>query len=83
MSEWYTPSQLGERLNIDVRTIQAQARRAEIPGAKKIGNQWRFNIQKINQWLDETVGLPRVREEELTPVSRAKLDRLREMRRSR
>lgn len=86
LDNWYTPEQLGARLQIEVRTLQAQARKGAIPGAKKIGNQWRFDVSKIERWLTETTpaptaGSPNFLEERLSPASQAKLDRLRAFRR--
>lgn len=84
MTEWYTPQQLGDRLQIDIHTLQAQARRAEIPGAKKIGNQWRFNTAKIDLWLSQTLAPPLPlslpSETHLSPATLERLAALRAMR---
>ena len=42
--EFYTPQQVAERLALSLRSVQNAALSGSIPGAKKIGNQWRFNI---------------------------------------
>lgn len=82
MSEWYTPEQLGARLQIEVRTLQAQARNGQIPGAKKIGARWRFDVSKIDAWLNDTLVEPTSRPD-LTPSTQVKLERLRKLRQTR
>jgi excisionase family DNA binding protein len=85
--EWYTPEELGTRLKIEVRTIQAQARKGQIPGAKKVGHQWRFKATKVDTWLNETSSpaptrAPRIDPTKLTPASQDKLARIQQFRRT-
>lgn len=75
--EFYTPEQLSKRLQIEVRTLQAQARKGQIPGALKIGHQWRFNAARIEGWLNG----PPTPTTKLTPSTNDKLARLQQFRR--
>ena len=37
-----TPTQVGEILQIPMKTMAALCRRGDIPGARKVGHQWRI-----------------------------------------
>jgi excisionase family DNA binding protein len=38
-------------LGLSVRTVQAMAARAELPGAARIGQQWTFNEAKLREFI--------------------------------
>lgn len=38
-------------LGLSVRTVQAMAARAELPGAAQIGKQWTFNEAKLREFI--------------------------------
>jgi excisionase family DNA binding protein len=42
--------QLAEYLNLPKSTVYRQARSGRLPG-KKVGRQWRFRKQTIDEWL--------------------------------
>jgi len=47
---WLTIEELAEHLKVSKETIYKMAKAKKIPSSK-IGNQWRFNRDVIDQWL--------------------------------
>jgi excisionase family DNA binding protein len=47
---WLTIEELAEHLKVSKETIYKMAKAKKIPSSK-IGNQWRFNKDVIDQWL--------------------------------
>lgn len=47
---WLTIDELAEYLKISKETIYKMAKRKDLP-CSKIGNQWRFKKEIIDQWL--------------------------------
>lgn len=47
---WLTIDELADHLKISKETIYKMAKAKKLPSAK-IGNQWRFNKDVIDQWL--------------------------------
>ncbi|MEW6041638.1 MAG: helix-turn-helix domain-containing protein, partial [Elusimicrobiota bacterium] len=54
-NEIMTVEQLAKYLNVGVTTIYKLANDGKIPGTK-VGNQWRFRKEKIDEWLDKGAG---------------------------
>jgi excisionase family DNA binding protein len=50
--EIMTVEELAKYLKTGVTTIYNLAQKGKIP-ATKVGNQWRFRKEKINEWLDQ------------------------------
>ncbi len=50
--EIMTIEELAEYLRTGVATIYKLSQEGKIP-ASKVGNQWRFRKEKINEWLDK------------------------------
>ena len=50
--EVMTVEQLAQYLNVSVTTIYKLTNEGKIPGTK-VGNQWRFRKEKIDEWLDQ------------------------------
>lgn len=53
--EIMTVEELAKYLKTGVTTIYNLAQEGKIP-ATKVGNQWRFRKEKINEWLDKGGG---------------------------
>ena len=51
-NEIMTVEQLAKYLNVGVTTIYKLTNEGKIPGTK-VGNQWRFRKEKIDEWLDQ------------------------------
>ena len=51
-NEIMTVEQLAKYLNVGVTTIYKLANDGKIPDTK-VGNQWRFRKEKIDEWLDQ------------------------------
>ncbi len=47
---WLTIEELADHLKVSKETIYKMAKSKKIPSSK-IGNQWRFNKDVIDQWL--------------------------------
>ena len=47
-----TVREVAKYLRMHEMTIYRMARQGEIP-AYKVGNRWRFNRERIEEWLDE------------------------------
>lgn len=50
MSEHLTAQGLAERWDKTPKWVREQARKKEIPGAWKLGRQWRFNVEQIEAY---------------------------------
>ena len=48
--KWLTIEELATYLKISRTKLYGMAQRGEIP-ASKIGNQWRFDREEIDQWM--------------------------------
>jgi PTS system nitrogen regulatory IIA component len=48
--KWLTIDELATYLKLSRTKLYGMAQRAELP-ASKIGNQWRFNREEIDQWM--------------------------------
>ena len=51
-SEFVTVEELADMLKVSHRTVQRLVRRKELP-AIRIGRQWRFRKEWIDEWLDK------------------------------
>ena len=49
-----TPEQLSKYLDIKIRTVYSYAQSGQIPGVK-IGGQWRFRQDDIDQWIENKI----------------------------
>jgi excisionase family DNA binding protein len=49
---WMTIEEAAEHLKVSKETIYKMVQKGKIP-ASKIGNQWRFHKETIDQWLLE------------------------------
>ncbi|RWM86447.1 MAG: DNA-binding protein [Mesorhizobium sp.] len=49
---WMSTRQLAEALDVSDRTIRYWAVRGTIPGAIRIGRQFRFRLTEVEVWLD-------------------------------
>lgn len=45
-----TVAELAEYLKLSEKTVRSLAGRGDLPG-RKVGNQWRFRKQEIDEWL--------------------------------
>lgn len=54
MEQILTLKEVAQYIKLNERTILKMAHNHEIP-AKKIGNQWRFILSKVDEWLSQTV----------------------------
>jgi len=50
------PDQVGAMLNISDRTVRKLGEAGLIPGALRIGRQWRFREDLLICWLEECLG---------------------------
>ena len=50
--EFITVEELADMLKVSHRTVQRLVRRKELP-AIRIGRQWRFRKEWIDEWLDK------------------------------
>jgi excisionase family DNA binding protein len=48
---FYTTEEVSRYLRIPERTIKSNAEEGHIPGAVKIGKQWRFDREKLEEYL--------------------------------
>ncbi len=60
VSAMLTVTELAEYLKISRSMIYRLLKRGELPGFK-IGNDWRFNAEEIDRWLEERKIVPRRR----------------------
>ena len=51
MAEYLTIKEVCELLKIGERTVYHLARAGRLPGAAKVGGQWRVNRAKLTDWL--------------------------------
>jgi len=61
-------AELAKYLHIDVTKIEKLLKKERIP-ARRIGGDWRFNLQEINRWLEGQIGLADADELEKMEVS--------------
>jgi excisionase family DNA binding protein len=54
---WLTIDELADHLKVSKETIYKMAKANKLPSSK-IGNQWRFNRQIIDQWLVSQTNFP-------------------------
>ncbi|MDX9703615.1 MAG: PTS sugar transporter subunit IIA [Candidatus Auribacterota bacterium] len=54
MEQILTLKEVAQYIKLNERTILKMAHNNEIP-AKKIGNQWRFILSKVDEWLSQSV----------------------------
>jgi excisionase family DNA binding protein len=66
---FYTSEQVASILQLKERTVQALARTGRLPGALKVGNQWRFNREKLDKWLSIAPSRP------IWPIDRSEMAR--------
>ncbi len=53
MSErWMTVQEVADYLHVSPDLIYRLAQKGKIP-ASKVGNQWRFKKEKIDQWMEQ------------------------------
>jgi len=52
MAKFMTISEVADLLRLGKRTVYGLARTGQLPGAAKVGGQWRFNSTKLMEWLD-------------------------------
>ncbi|MGH2720541.1 MAG: helix-turn-helix domain-containing protein [Actinomycetota bacterium] len=57
-SDFLTPAQVAEWLNISHYTVLRAAREGGIPGARKIRNSWRFSRRILEQWFEARSSSP-------------------------
>jgi excisionase family DNA binding protein len=56
-SRFLSSTQLADDLGMTARGIRALAARGKLPGAVKVGDDWRFNATAIDRWLDKLPAL--------------------------
>ena len=59
MSEYLTIDEVCALLKLGKRTVYDLCREGKLPGAAKIGNQWRVNRQQLDEWLAAGGAAPR------------------------
>ena len=52
MPEYLTIPEVCELLRLGERTVYTMCRDKKLPGAVKVGNQWRVDREKLLAWLD-------------------------------
>lgn len=52
MPEYLTIPEVCELLRLGERTVYTMCRDEKLPGAVKVGNQWRVEYAKLRAWLD-------------------------------
>ncbi len=52
VDEIMTVEQLAKYLKTGITTIYKLAQEGKIPGTK-VGNQWRFRKERIDEWMDQ------------------------------
>ena len=58
MPEYMTIPEVCEFLRLGERTVYEKCRSGELPGAVKVGNQWRVDREKLQAWLDQGGAAP-------------------------
>lgn len=58
MEPMMTSEEVAKILRLDKRTVQYHAKQGNIPGAVKIGKMWRFNPEKLREWLEAGQPMP-------------------------
>lgn len=51
MAEFLTIAEVCEMLKLGERTVYDLCRQGKLPGAAKIGGQWRVNADELSAWL--------------------------------
>ena len=51
MSNWVTVKQLAKYLQISSAKVYQLAQTGNLP-ASKVGNRWRFDLEKVDRWMD-------------------------------
>ncbi len=69
---WLTLSEVAEYLRVSRETIYKLAQQSKIP-ASKLGNQWRFKQDLVDQWLQSQTSEPL--EKELTAGNQREVHR--------
>ncbi|MBI4430790.1 MAG: helix-turn-helix domain-containing protein [Candidatus Omnitrophica bacterium] len=64
MQRMLTPIEVSSILNVSARTVRRLADSRVIPGARKIGNVWRFDPEKFAHWLSDLEKPERTSEKE-------------------
>ena len=59
VSEYLTIDEVCVLLKLGKRTVYDLCREGKLPGAAKIGNQWRVNRQQLDEWLAAGGAAPR------------------------
>jgi nitrogen PTS system EIIA component len=49
-------AELAKYLHLDMNKIEKLLKKEKIP-ARRVGGEWRFNLQEINRWMEEQIGL--------------------------
>jgi len=52
MEKWLTLEQIAEYLQMSISSIYKMAQAGKIP-AYKVGRQWRFKKEEIDQWVEK------------------------------
>lgn len=55
--KWLTIDELASYIKMSRTKLYGMAQRGEIP-ASKIGTQWRFDRDRIDDWMNEKMSLP-------------------------
>lgn len=55
---YYTAEEVAAIMRVDDRTVRNLANRGEIPGARRFGNQWRFDRQQLEAYLGRQLPEP-------------------------
>jgi excisionase family DNA binding protein len=77
MKSVLTAKELAKALRTSESTVSREARKGKIPGAHRVGGQWRFTEEIIDRWLMEETPPkrsetpPRRRQRKATPVQQA------------
>jgi len=56
-TKWLTIEELAEYLKMGRTKLYRMAQDGDIP-ASKVGNQWRFDRERIDAWMNETMSTP-------------------------
>jgi len=62
-----TTRELAEYIKMNEKTVLKMAQRGELPGVK-IGNQWRFHIDSIDEYIQK--GVPKLPDNDLDLIIR-------------
>ncbi len=62
--QWMTVKDVAEYLKLSPDLIYRLAQQGRIP-VSKVGNRWRFNKDKVDQWMEEQVASKPLRKQVL------------------